>query len=210
MADSGGGGGCGRCCCSFILTSGLTALFMWLSLRTSNPVCSIQDIYVPALNKSANSTDATNIYFNLKLDNENKDKGIYYDALNLTFFYAPNKSLPIGNRTFPQFHQGHKKNTRRTGWVETRGVPWEAILNGSAASFRVDLATAVRFKIMAWKTKKHKLVVGADVEVNDHGQKVYKKGIRLRSGAPERGCYRARMGTLVTLVIAVYYLVFLN
>uniref|UniRef100_A0A5B6YRC5 Late embryogenesis abundant protein LEA-2 subgroup domain-containing protein n=1 Tax=Davidia involucrata TaxID=16924 RepID=A0A5B6YRC5_DAVIN len=199
MADADGGGGCCRCCFSFILTSGLTALFMWLSLRTSNPVCSIQDFYVPALDKTANSTTNTTISFDLKLDNENKDKGIYYDALNLTLYYGPNQSHPnpIGNATFIAFYQGHKKNTHRKKSVETYGVvPWEAASNGTAV-FRVDLATAVRFKIIAWKTKKHKLVVGAQVEVNSFGKKVMKKGIRLKSGAPELGCYRAPVGLFV-------------
>lgn len=199
MADSGGGGGvCCRCCFSFILTSGLTALFMWLSLRTSNPVCSIQDIYVPPLNKSENST-YYQIYFDLKLDNENKDKGVYYDALNLTCYYPPtNRTSPIGSFTFPAFYQGHKKNARRKQWVPVTGVPWAearaAAANGSAA-FRVDLATAVRFKIMAWKTKKHKLLVGANVEVDEFGgKKLKKKGVRLKSG-----CYRARRGPLVVI-----------
>lgn len=204
MADSsgGGGGGCCRCCTSFILTLGFTALFMWLSLRTSKPVCSIQDIYVPPLNISANST-YYQIYFHLKLDNENKDKGIYYDPLNLTFYYPPNLTTPIGNMTFPGFYQGHKKSTRRKHWVEVHGVPWaaaiKAVSNGSAV-FRVDLATAVRFKVMVWKTKRHKLVVGADVEVNNLGQKVKKKGVRLTSGTPERKRYHARAGPLVVLL----------
>ncbi|KAH7844992.1 hypothetical protein Vadar_033959 [Vaccinium darrowii] len=210
MADSSAaaGGGCCRCCSSFILTLGFTALFMWLSLRTSKPVCSIQDIYVPPLNKSENST-YYKIYFDLKLDNENKDKGIYYDALNLTFYYPPNLTTPIGNKTFPGFYQGHKKNARRKDWVEVHGVPWPAAIkaaaNGSAV-FRVDLATAVRFKVMVWKTKRHKLVVGADVQVNDFGKKVYKKGVRLTSGAPERERYHARTGLLL-LVLSVLSLI---
>lgn len=202
MADSSGAGGCCRCCSSFILTLGFTALFMWLSLRASIPVCSIQDIYVPPLNKSENSTDYK-IYFDLKLDNENNDKGIYYDALNLTFYYRPNLTTPIGNMTLPGFYQGHKKKARRKESVDVYGVPWtaarKAVSNGSAV-FRVDLATAVRFKVMVWKTKRDKLVVGADVEVNDLGKKVKKKGVRLRSGAPERERYPARAGPLVVLL----------
>lgn len=202
MADSSGAGGCCRCCSSFILTLGFTALFMWLSLRASKPVCSIQDIYVPPLNKSDNSTNYK-IYFDLKLDNENNDKGIYYDALNLTFYYPPNLTTPIGNMTLPGFYQGHKKKARRKESVDVYGVPWtaarKAVSNGSAV-FRVDLATAVRFKVMVWKTKRDKLVVGADVEVNDLGKKVKKKGVRLRSGAPERERYHARAGPLVVLL----------
>lgn len=85
--------------------------------------------------------------------------------------------------------------------MATRGVPWKEVVAAENVStvFRVDLVTAVRFKILAWKTKKHRLVVGADVGVNDSGEKVYKKGIRLRSGAPERRCYRARLGLVVVV-----------
>ncbi|KAA8523729.1 hypothetical protein F0562_010152 [Nyssa sinensis] len=213
MADSdGGGGGCCRCCFSFILTSGLTALFMWLSLRASNPVCSIQDFYVPALDKTGNFTTNTSIYVDLKLDNENKDKGVYYDVLNLTLYYSRNQSQPIaiGNKSFDSFYQGHKKNTRRKTLVDTYGVPWDAastaVSNGSAV-FRVDLATAVRFKIIAWKTKKHKLVVRAEVPIDGNGKKDKKKGIRLKSSAPELGCYRAPAGLLI--VISIFILGFI-
>ncbi|KAL7218069.1 hypothetical protein ACSBR2_011357 [Camellia fascicularis] len=200
MSDSGCASCC-RCCFSFILTSGLTALFMWLSLRTTNPICSIQYFYVPALNKTSNSQNNTTIYFDLKLDNPNKDKGIYYDTLNLTLYYPPNKTFPIANQSFSSFYQGHHKNAHRTETVATRGVPWKKVVAAENLStvFRVDLVTAVRFKILAWKTKKHRLVVGADVEVNDSGEKVYKKGIRLRSGAPERRCYRARLGLVIVV-----------
>ncbi|KAM7492671.1 hypothetical protein LguiA_035592 [Lonicera macranthoides] len=199
MANSGTDGGCCRCCFSFILTSGLTALFMWLSLRTSNPVCSIQDFYVPALNKSSNSSSTNHtIYFDLKLDNENNDKGIYYDTFNLTISYDTSKGLiPIGNYTVKSFRQGHKKKARRRGSVNSEEVS-RAVSNGSMAVFRVHMATKIRFRIIAWKTKKYKLAVGARVEVNENGQKVHKKGIRLKSGAPEINCYRARvMGFLV-------------
>ncbi|CAH1412399.1 unnamed protein product [Lactuca virosa] len=123
-------------------------------------VCSIQDVYIPALNKTRNSTSYQSIYLDLKLDNENKDKG---------------------------FYQGHQKKARRKNWTDTQGVPWDAAVNitgGRPPVFRVDLATAVRFKILFWKTKRHKLILGADFEVSDRGQKLQKKGTRLKSGAP--------------------------
>ncbi|CAO2835961.1 unnamed protein product [Amaranthus hypochondriacus] len=69
---------CCRCCCSFIFTSGLTALFIWLNLRAHNPVCSIENFDVFSLNKSANSSIINNnrtIHYDLKLNNKNnKDK----------------------------------------------------------------------------------------------------------------------------------------
>ncbi|KAI3717885.1 hypothetical protein L1987_69793 [Smallanthus sonchifolius] len=188
-----GGTGCFRCCFSFTLTLGFASLFMWLSLRTSNPILSIQDVYIPALNKTLNSTSYQSIYLDLKLDNGNKDKGIYYYPINVTLHYINDSiadtGIPISNYTLPGFYQGHNKKARRKSWNETYGVPWEAavkvVAGGKFAVFRVDLATVIRFKILFWKTKKHRLVLGADFEVNDLGKKERKKGTRLKSGAPE-------------------------
>jgi hypothetical protein len=48
------------------------------------------------------------------------------------------------------------------------------------------------------------LVVAANVEVNDQGVKVNKKGIKLKSGAPEKGyCGRAQVGVLLGLMVLV-------
>ncbi|KAI3466214.1 hypothetical protein Pfo_022877 [Paulownia fortunei] len=197
MAENGAGG----CCCSFILTSGLAALFMWLSLRTYNPTCSIQHFYVHALNKTDNSTATRNnhtIYFDLKLDNGMKEKGVHYANINLTFFYSQNNSrLLIANYTVPKFYQGHGKKARRKQLVGASGLPWaaalDAVSNGSTVNFRVDLATRVKFKILFWYTKRQSLVVGGDVAVNDSGGKVKKKGIKLKSGAPDLRSHWVRL-----------------
>ncbi|KAK1360768.1 hypothetical protein POM88_045242 [Heracleum sosnowskyi] len=101
---------CCNFCCTFIFTSGLTALFLWLSLRPSNPTCSIQHFDVPALNKT------------------------------------------------------------------------------------------VRFKIMGFKTKRHRIMVWAQVDVNESGQKAKKKGIKFKSGAPEF----QRCGERVLLFLLVF------
>ncbi|KAL3503441.1 hypothetical protein ACH5RR_037890 [Cinchona calisaya] len=205
-------GGCCRCCCSFIFTSGLTALFMWLSLRGSNPTCSIEDFYVPYLNTTDNSTTTRNnhtLYFDLELNNGMKDKGVGYDDVNLTFFYGQNNSLQIANYTVKRFYQGHGKKAHRKEVVQTYGVPWEAaykaVSNLSTVTFQVDLATRVRYKILFWYTKRHGLKVGAHVDVNNSGKKVNKKGIKLKSNAPGYVHYPA----LVGLSVALYFLVLL-
>ncbi|PIN02500.1 hypothetical protein CDL12_24984 [Handroanthus impetiginosus] len=215
MPESGAATCC-KCCTSFIITSGVTALFMWLSLRTEKPTCSIQDFYVPALNRTANSNANRNnhtIYFDLKLDNKMKDKGVNYANINLTFFYSQNDSrLPVANYTVPGFYQGHGKKARRRELVVASGLPWAAALdalsNGSAVNFGVDLATRVKFKILFWYTKRHSLIVAADVEVNKSGRKVNKKGIKLKSKgknhnkkklkseAPYPRSHRARVGPI--------------
>ncbi|KAL2496666.1 Uncharacterized protein Fot_40423 [Forsythia ovata] len=59
MSGNGEGGCCDLCvskCCRFIITSCFTALYLWLALRTSKPTCSIQDFYVPILNKTRYSS----------------------------------------------------------------------------------------------------------------------------------------------------------
>ncbi|KNA16378.1 hypothetical protein SOVF_089620 [Spinacia oleracea] len=181
-------GGCCRCCFSFIFTSGLTALFLWLNLKTTNPTCSIENFDVFTLNKTANTTFRNNhtIRYDLKLNNkENKDKGIYYDTLNLTFYYKPNLSfVTLGNATFNPFYQGHGKNTHRISVIDARGVKWENA-TATMAEFRVEMNTSVRFKIIFWKTKRHRLDLHADLLVNEQGilvKKKKKKGIKFKSG----------------------------
>ncbi|KAH6786427.1 hypothetical protein C2S52_005979 [Perilla frutescens var. hirtella] len=190
MPDSAaaGGGSCCRCCCNLIITSGLTALFLWLSLRTSKPTCSIEKLYVAALNTTDNSAAARSnrtIYFDLKLANSMKDKGVHYANITLNFYY--NSTIPVANYTVPEFYQGHKKSTRRRDLVAATGVPWaaalDAVSNGSAVSFRVRLATRVKFKILFWYTKRHALDVAGDVQVNATGNKVNKKGVKLKKSA---------------------------
>ncbi|XP_051124948.1 protein NDR1-like [Andrographis paniculata] len=215
--DPFSGGAMAECCqrcCGFIITSGLAALFLWLSLRTSAPTCSIQDFYVPALNISGNFSGNHSLYFDLKLDNQMKDKSVHYANITLTFFYNnATPHLPIANFTVPEFKQGHKKNTRRKALVEAAGVPWSAAIgavsNGSSStvSFSVRLVTRVKYKIVFWYTKRHSLAVAGDVEVNGSGKKVKKKGIKMKkSGAP--GPNGDRVGVVGPMVAAFALLFF--
>ncbi|KAL3576790.1 hypothetical protein D5086_022073 [Populus alba] len=194
MSDSGGG--CCKCCFNFIFTLGLTALFMWLSLRTSSPDCLLSKFYLP-LDQTSNSSNPTSLEFELRLKNTNKDKGVYYDPINVTF-YTPNKSHVIGNFTITKFYQGHKKNARKNGTIPiidqdvvSRAAP---PANGSTAPFRVDLVTSVRYKILMFKTKRHTIRVGANVDVNGTLFKVNHKDIKLKSNADKIRSYCGQMG----------------
>lgn len=144
----------------------------------------------------------------VRLDNSNKDKGVYYDDVNLTFYDSPNKSQPhlIGNYTIPRFYQGHQKKAKKDGHTAVNMTLVSRVVapNGTA-EFWVDLATAVRFKILWWKTKKHSLIRSGSVLVDETGAKG-KKGIKLRSGAPERGNYCALVGVLVSLLVLLTWL----
>ncbi|XP_015577079.3 protein NDR1-like [Ricinus communis] len=188
MPDSGGG--CCRCCCSFIFTLGLTALFMWLSLRPSKPKCLLKKFYIPALNHSLTPRGNTSLIFQLGLENTNKDKGVYYDPVNVTFFDSPKRNHTVGNFVIPEFYQGHKKKATKGGEINLtassafdQDAVSRAVSNGSAV-IRVDMATRVRYKIMAWKTKRYTITVGADINITDQGTIINpKKGIKLKSSA---------------------------
>ncbi|KAK7324654.1 hypothetical protein VNO77_28385 [Canavalia gladiata] len=201
---------CARCC-SFIIAIGLTALFLWLSLQVDEPKCYIDYIYVPALNKSLNSQRNHTLFFTLKLVNPNKDKGIQYDAVSLTFnvFVSLNATRPLGNATVDQFYQGHQKKASKKGSL-LAAANFTVPVNGKVF-YRADFATAVKYKILFWYTKRDRLWGGANVEIGDSGLKVYRKAIRLgnslpviESGAPKlHECYRALLPFfLAVLVIA--------
>ncbi|KAJ0103440.1 hypothetical protein Patl1_04316 [Pistacia atlantica] len=174
------------CGCGSIISLCLAIFFLYGNIHTSNPKCSIQDFYLPALNNSLNSTDNATLYFQLKLRNPNILKGIYYDPVNVTVFNKFNTTTHIRNYVVPDFYQGFRKTAEKDGSVNfNEGAVSRAAFDNRTAVFRVDLVTAVRFKSFVWKTKskRHQIMVGADVEVNDQGTKVNQKNVKL-SQAP--------------------------
>lgn len=163
-----------------IVSLGIVALVLWLSFRTTKPKCSINDFYVPGLDKSVNNNNnnATrrnnNLSFQLNLKNEMKDKAVRYDDITLKFYYGTNTSYPIGNFTVEGFKQGKDKELFKSGMIETHNMPWDAALkavtNGSKAIFRVDVSSRIRYKITFWYTKRHNYFVENKVEVDDKGR----------------------------------------
>ncbi|KAK1364992.1 hypothetical protein POM88_040553 [Heracleum sosnowskyi] len=155
-----------------ILITFYSPIFICLFLYNaslSDLKCSLQSFYVPQLSGSTNNRS---IYFDVKLQNKLSTIGVYYDDLNLSFhLYNQNKSgmNQVGNYIGHKFYQGSLMTTHLIHNVDTYEMPLESLsLNGSGSTnqiFRVNLQTKVRFANM-WKTKRHKLTVGADVEVD--------------------------------------------
>ncbi|KAK7290817.1 hypothetical protein RIF29_05533 [Crotalaria pallida] len=207
---------CCGCCLSFILTMGLTALFIWLSLRVDEPKCYLEQIYVPALNKTLNSPHNSTLFFTLRLVNPNKDKGIKYDAVHLSFrvFDSSNSTRPLANATIDGFYQGHQKKAHKHGNTTAGLNMTTAAVNGKVY-YRVDFETKAKYKILVFYTKRDSLWGGANVEINNSsGLKVYEKPIRLgnslaviNSGVPElRGGYRALLAFLLTGLVLLHTL----
>ncbi|OWM88732.1 protein NDR1-like [Punica granatum] len=181
-------GGCCKCCLSFILTVGLTVLFMWLTLRAEKPSCSIKNFYLPALNRSLSSPGNATIFMDLRLKNGNKEKGVYYDPINVTVRSFNDSKNSLWQGMVPGFYQGYQKKATKKVTVDTTGLNWTHVAaRNDSAVFRVDLSTRVRFKIVFWKTKRHKLAVRANVTVNEFGAKNSKRDIKLKSGVAEIG-----------------------
>ncbi|XP_048497771.1 uncharacterized protein LOC125496314 [Beta vulgaris subsp. vulgaris] len=182
--------------------------------RYHAPEYTIQEFTVSAL-KETRSTNSShrynnNIHFNLRLINWDDRRRIFYDTLNLSFYYKPNNlaSFSIGNSSFPPFHERHFSSNRihRIGNVEARGVDWENVTAAAApVIFRVELATTVRFENDIFsKTKRYHIMVGADLRVNAQGNLIKRKfrsGVRLTSGATRNfmACFVPLFGILFTL-----------
>ncbi|XP_058730512.1 protein NDR1-like [Vicia villosa] len=189
------------CCTSFITSTGLIILFLWLTLRTQQPKCFLQSLYLPSLNKTITSNhkhfsnNNNTVVFNLKLTNTNKDKGVLYHTVYITFslFLDAKTTRPLANTTLDAFYQGHGSTTQKWSSAEVHGGGVNRTLNGSVF-VRVDFATRVNYKIMLFYTKRHRLSGGANVEVNvSTGEKVDPKRIRLGNIPPRVGSQAASL-----------------
>ncbi|KAL1830069.1 hypothetical protein ACET3Z_008481 [Daucus carota] len=148
-------------------------------------------------NSDGSNLNQSIIYFKLNLENDLTLMGIYYDNLNLTFSYYTTEGniVPVGNYTIPAFRQGLQAETDRKDYVvTTRGITWQEISNNvsvlsltpsvsSDVVFRVDLATAVRFRqfLTGIKSKRLQTMAWCKVEVDRvTGKKKSNKAIKLR------------------------------
>ncbi|KAI9087832.1 hypothetical protein K1719_030162 [Acacia pycnantha] len=131
------------------------------------------------------------LVFILGFDNKNKDKGIQYDPVNVTFgiFLDRNRTKPIGNSTIDGFYQGHQKNAKKPGSIEIHGGGLnrtEKVDNKSY--FRVDFRTSVKYKIFLWYTKRHGLWEGemspSMIPGINMGRKASDSGTRTPSSSP--------------------------
>ncbi|KAL5147670.1 Protein NDR1 [Glycine soja] len=209
---------CCRCCFGTLLSLGLTAAFLWLTLRTSPPKCTLQSLYLPSFTSPHHKNDT--LFFNLSLQNDNKDKSIKYGAVLFTFaiFLDNITTRPLANATLEPFYQGRSKTARKWGSarvprdgraIATANRSADATVRNNGKVFvRVEFTTRVRYKIWTlFYVKRQRLVGGANVEVNaSSGEKVEPKGIRLGEMPPRlgsqaakaRSCYVAFLGVLVT------------
>ncbi|BAT89911.1 hypothetical protein LR48_Vigan08g078100 [Vigna angularis] len=197
-----------KCCLGIVFSLGFSALFLWLSLRTDPPKCSLQSLSL--------LTENDTVVFQLSLQNVNKDKGVKYGVVLVTFalFLDNTTTRPLANATLLPFYQGRRKTARK--WGSAVAPRLLARLNRTAAVkngnvfLRVEFATRVKYKVwLSFYIKRHHLVGGANVEINaSSGEKVEPKAIRLGDVPPRLGSRAAMVRSSYVAVVGVFVTVF--
>ncbi|THF96772.1 protein NDR1-like [Camellia sinensis] len=164
-----------------IVVLGLASVVVWLSLIPKNPVFTVADIYIPALNTSNSTVQQhelnrnTSLIFTLQISNPNKGMGIFYDDILITLFHVDDT---IGTKTIPGFYQGHKKNLLLDVLINGDTVFWRGIAD-RVFGLRLFVETKVKYKVFRWKTKHHWMVCEASAMIDPQGRIYGEKNIRL-------------------------------
>ncbi|KAK3433362.1 hypothetical protein EUGRSUZ_D00819 [Eucalyptus grandis] len=159
---------------TLLLILGIITFILWLSLRPHRPRVFIHDFSVPGLSQ-ANGFENAELGFNITLRNSNQHISIDYDALDGSVFYKDQK---IGSKSlFPGVHQDPKTTTTVTdvlsgATLTVTSQRWMEFLGDRAAgsvTFRMELTSAIRFKVSTWESKRHRMHASCTVTVGPNG-----------------------------------------
>ncbi|XP_026441568.1 uncharacterized protein LOC113340662 [Papaver somniferum] len=174
--------------CAYGLISSMILGLCLLCLGPSKPKISIGRLYVPDLDVTSYNIGTINtntVSFRMTFWNTMLLKEVYCDAVNVTFYYGKNLSLPIASTSIPEFPIKTKSVFCDGEIIETFDVPWEdarlVVSSGSTAMFRVNLVTNIRYTSSLAAiadvisgflpyTRRYGMRVGAFIDVNDHGK----------------------------------------
>ncbi|XP_030533378.1 NDR1/HIN1-like protein 26 [Rhodamnia argentea] len=159
---------------SLLLILGIITFILWLSLRPHRPRVHIHNFSVPGLSQE-NGFENAQISFNVTLRNANEHIGMYYDAMDGSVFYRDQK---IGSKLLlASLYQQPKTTTIITdvlsgATLTVTSQRWMEFLNDRAAgsvTFRLDLASTIRFKVSTWTSKRHRMHASCPVSVGADG-----------------------------------------
>ncbi|KAI3727494.1 hypothetical protein L6452_16110 [Arctium lappa] len=192
-----------------------------LYVNPKNPEFSVEKFYVSAFNKTSSNATTNTISFDIKLRNQNKAIGLYYDdPVNLTFSFIPRETNNqiIWKYSVPKFYQGNAQSRRLRDVIQPLEAPEISVFNETVVVehasvlpsgaittglepllyFKVDFVTKVRFKLIG-KHHAKELVVSADVPIGANtGEKYAKRGIQA-SAASGIGWGAAKVAAMVVL-----------
>ncbi|XP_030456998.2 NDR1/HIN1-like protein 2 [Syzygium oleosum] len=159
---------------SLLLILGIITFILWLSLRPHRPRFHIHDFSVPGLSQE-NGFENAQIAFNVTLRNSNQHIAIYYDAMDGSVFYRDQK---IGSKSLLATLDQEPKTTTTVADVLSGATltvtsqHWMEFLSDRAAgsvTFRLDLTSAIRFKVSTWTSKTHRMHASCPVAVGADG-----------------------------------------
>ncbi|TKY71214.1 NDR1 protein [Spatholobus suberectus] len=148
---------------------GLIVLCLWLSLRPKNPSYSIVFI---SIEQPSNSNENGTIFYNLEIENPNKDSSIYYEDTILSFLYGQEED-EVGETTIGSFHQGTGNTRDVSDTVNAKPRPLKPLLNASTnatAELKVALMTRYRYKTWGIKSKFHGLHLRGILPIDSDGK----------------------------------------
>ncbi|KAJ9549915.1 hypothetical protein OSB04_022458 [Centaurea solstitialis] len=184
----------------------LLVVMLVLYVNPKNPEFSVEKFYVSAFNKTSSNATTNTISFDIKLRNQNKAIGLYYDdPVNLTFSFTPRETNAqiIWKYSVPKFYQGNAQSRRLRDVIQPLGAHEISVFNRTAVAehasvlptgaittglepllyFKVDFVTKVRFKLIG-KHHAKEVVVSADVPIGvNTGEKFAKRGIQASEGS---------------------------
>ncbi|KAL2244891.1 NDR1/HIN1-like protein 2 [Sesamum indicum] len=142
---------------SVVTVLSMAGVVSWLSLTPKNPGFRVSDARFPdSRNHSMHlnvSVPNNSIIFDLEISNPNKRMGIYYSGINLALFSGGGV---VGTNSIPAFYQGYRNTTLFQILIHASQQFWQAT-NAGKVDFMVRVETAVKFRIIKWKTKLHQI-----------------------------------------------------
>ncbi|KAL3742095.1 hypothetical protein ACJRO7_017559 [Eucalyptus globulus] len=171
----------------------ILAFCIWLSLRPNQPSFTVVDLSVPTSNNIQNGSSS--LTYELEIQNSNKDSGVYYDDILMTFFFGQD---PVADDVISSFYQGKDKthHVRQDAKAKNTQI-WKGVARAVAnatAQLKVSLATQVRYKTWGKKSKHHGMnlegvvPIGSDGKIS--GKKKKKKKIKLHHASGKRKTFK--------------------
>lgn len=137
----------------------LAGVVSWLSLTPRKPhfrLSGAQFAILDSKNHSVRSNVSVPnnpLIFNLEIFNPNKRMGIYYSDISIELYTG---GALVGTNTTPAFYQGYKNTTILQIPIQPRQEFWQ-VMNSGNVDLLMRAKTAVRFRIIKWKTKEQQI-----------------------------------------------------
>ncbi|XP_058071381.1 protein NDR1-like [Magnolia sinica] len=159
------------CFLGLLFIVGLIAFILWLSLRPHRPRVHVNSFTVTGIAPD-NGIQNSIISFNVSIRNPNQNVDIYYDEVDGTVYFREVKIVTVV-LLYP-FYQPNKNTTFANGTLSLASLSvtdsWPQIMANGTVDFRLELISAIRFKVASWMTRKHRMHADCAVLVGSDGQ----------------------------------------